>query len=91
MRAGKPEAYRQAIFDSIYCAVRQALNVPEDNQFMNIIEHGASTFRYGSAFGVAQSDGLVFVQITVFDTRTAEQKKELLKRIAALLRKAQAF
>lgn len=85
MRAGKPEAYRQAIFDSVYRAMREALNVPEDDQFMTITEHDASTFRYGAAFGVARSDDLIFVQITVFDTRTADQKKELFKRIAVLL------
>jgi len=85
MRAGKPEAYRQAIFDSVYRAMREALNVPEDDQFMSITEHDASTFRYGAAFGVARSDDLIFVQISVFDTRTADQKKELFKRIAVLL------
>ena len=30
LRAGKPEAYRQAIFDGLYRAMREALNVPED-------------------------------------------------------------
>ena len=28
LRAGKPEAYRQAIFDSLYRAMRETLNVP---------------------------------------------------------------
>jgi hypothetical protein len=35
LRAGKPEAYRQAIFNSFYRAMREALNVPEDDQFMS--------------------------------------------------------
>jgi hypothetical protein len=39
LRAGKPEAYRQAIFDSLYRAMREALNVPEDDQFMTMTEH----------------------------------------------------
>ena len=85
LRAGKPEAYRQAIFDSLYRAMRDALNVPEDDQFMTITEHDAANFRYGNAFGVVRSNDLVFIQITVFDTRTAEQKKALFRRIAALL------
>ena len=85
LRAGKPEAYRQAIFDSLYRAMREALNVPEDDQFMTITEHDAANFRYGNAFGVVRSDDLVFIQITVFDTRTAEQKKVLFRRIAELL------
>jgi 4-oxalocrotonate tautomerase len=85
LRAGKPEAYRQAIFDSLYRAIREALDVPEDDQFMTITEHDAANFRYGAAFGVARSDDLVYIRITVFNTRTAEQKKALFGRIAALL------
>lgn len=85
MRAGKPEAYRQAIFDSLYRAMREALGVPEDDQFMTISEHDAANFRYGNAFGVVRSDDLVYIQITVFDTRTAEQKEVLFRRIAQLL------
>lgn len=85
MRAGKPEAYRQAIFDSLYRAMREALSVPDDDQFMTISEHEASNFRFGNAFGVPRSDDLVFVQITVFNSRTLEQKKALYRRIAGLL------
>ena len=88
MRAGKPESYRQAIFDSLYRAMRDALHVPEDDQFMTITEHDAANFRYGHAFGVTRSDDLVFIMITVFDTRTTEQKKALFRRIAELLRES---
>jgi 4-oxalocrotonate tautomerase len=85
LRAGKPEAYRRAIFDSLYRAMRDALDVPEGDQFMTISEHDAANFRYGAAFGIVRSDDLVLIQITVFDTRTAQQKKVLFGRIAELL------
>jgi 4-oxalocrotonate tautomerase len=85
LRAGKPEAYRQAIFDSLYTAMREALNVPDDDQFMTITEHDPANFRTGNAYGVERSADVVYIQITVFDTRTAEQKKVLFQRIAALL------
>lgn len=85
LRAGKPEAYRQAIFDGLYRAMRDALSVPEDDQFMTITEHDAANFRYGSGYGVARSADVVYIQITVFNTRTAEQKKALFRRIAELL------
>ncbi len=86
LRAGKPEVYRQAIFDSLYRAMREALDVPEDDQFMTIREHDAANFRYGaSCFGITRTDDVVFIQITVFNTRTAEQKKALFKRTAELL------
>src|SRR5207302_395676 len=85
LRAGKPEAYRQAIFDSLYRAMREALSVPEDDQFMTITEHDAANFRYGAYLGPGRSNDLVYIQITVFNTRTAEEKKALFRRIAELL------
>jgi 4-oxalocrotonate tautomerase len=85
MRAGKPEAYRQAIFDGLYGAMREALSVPDDDQFMTITEHDAANFRTGNAYGISRSADVVYIQITVFDTRTAEQKKALFRRIAERL------
>jgi phenylpyruvate tautomerase PptA (4-oxalocrotonate tautomerase family) len=85
LRAGKPEAYREAVFDSLYRAMREALNVPEDDQFMTISEHDAANFRYGNAYGVARSADVVYIQITVFNTRTVKQKTALFRRIAELL------
>ena len=85
LRAGKPEAYRQAIFDGLYRAMREALNVPDDDQFMTISEHADSNFRYGSAYGVSRSADVVYIQITVFSTRTPEQKKALFRCIAERL------
>jgi 4-oxalocrotonate tautomerase len=88
LRAGKPEAYRQAIFDGLYRAMRETLNVPEDDQFMTITEHDAANFRCGDAYGVRRSADVVYIQITVFNTRTPEQKKALFKRTAELLGKS---
>ena len=86
MRAGKPAAYRQAIIDSLYQALREALQVPEDDQFITITEHEAANFRYGATYlGVQRSDDLIYIQVTVFNTRTVEQKRALYKRLAELL------
>jgi len=86
LRAGKPESYRQAIFDSLYRAMREALDVPEDDQFMTIREHEPANFRYSaSCYGVSRNEDVVYIQITVFNTRTAEQKKALFRRTAELL------
>jgi 4-oxalocrotonate tautomerase len=86
MRAGKPAAYRQAVIDSFHRAMREALGVPEDDRFIVITEHDAANFRYGAHYlGIARSDDLLYIQITVFDTRTTEQKKALYRRATALL------
>lgn len=85
LRAGKPEGDRQAIMDGLYRAMRETLSVPEGDQFMTITEHDPANFRTGTAYGVVRSDDVVYIQITVFDTRTAEQKKALFKRTVELL------
>ncbi|AWU96103.1 tautomerase family protein [Azospirillum ramasamyi] len=86
LRAGKPEAYRQAIFDGLYRAMHETFNVPEDDQFMAITEHDAVNFRYSSSYlGVSRGDDLVYIQITASNTRTVEQKKALFARIVELL------
>lgn len=86
LRAGKPPAYRQALFDTLYRAMRETFNVPEDDQFMTITEHDAANFRYSPTYlGVARSDDVVFIQITANNTRSLEQKKALFARIAQLL------
>lgn len=85
MRSGKPDAFRQAIFDGLYRALREALQVPDDDQFMTITEHDASNFRYGAAFGIERSDDLLYIRITIFDTRTIEQKKALFQSISDIL------
>jgi 4-oxalocrotonate tautomerase len=86
LRRGKPAAYRKAICDSLYRAMREALNVPEGDRFILVSEHDEVNFDYGSGWpGIARSDDLVFIQITVHDTRTLAQKKALYRRLVALL------
>lgn len=85
MRSGKSPAYRQAILDGLYRALRDALDVPEGDHFMTLTEHAASNFRTGPAYGVLRSEDVVYIDITVFNTRTAAQKKALFRRIVEVL------
>ena len=86
MRSGKSQAYRDAIFESLYRAMRETFDVPEDDQFMTIVEHEAATFRCNPSYmGMARSDDLVLIQLTVSNTRSLDQKRALFRRIAELL------
>ncbi len=86
LRAGQPAAYRAAIFDSLYQAMRETFNVPEDDQFMTITEHDPENFRVSARYGgVARSDDAVLIQITANNTRSLDQKKAFFRRIAELL------
>lgn len=88
LRRGKPSAYRQAILDGVYAAMRETFDVPEDDRFMLVTEHDEADFVYGANYlGIARSDDLVVIQLTVSNTRTVAQKKALFKRIAERLAK----
>lgn len=86
LRSGKPEAYRQAIIDGVYRALRETFNVPEDDQFMAVTEHDAANFRFGASYlDVKRSEDVVFIQITASNTRTLEAKKALFRRTMEVL------
>lgn len=56
--------------------MREVVNVPEDDQFMTIGEHNASSFRYGaSCFSITRSDDVAFIQITVFKPQTMTTRR----------------
>ena len=86
LRQGKPPHYREAILDGVYGALRETFDVPEDDRFMTISEHDATNFSYGANYlGIARSDDLLMIQLTVSNTRSVEQKKALYRRISANL------
>ena len=86
LRRGKPAAYRKAILDGIYLAMRETFNVPEDDRFMLISEHDADDFSYGADYlGIRRSDDLVIIQLTVSNTRNLAQKQALFGRIVERL------
>lgn len=86
LRRGKSAVYRKAILDSLYQAMHETFDVPEDDRFMTITEHDEDDFSYGkSYFGISRSDDLALIQITVSKTRTVDQKKALYRRIVERL------
>ena len=86
IRAGKPGEFMTALMAEIYQAMRETFDVPEEDRFMVITEHDASTFSFGRAYlGIERSDDLVLIQITANNTRTVEKKKALYARLAERL------
>ena len=82
LRRGKPAAYRKAILDGIYDAMRSVFEVPVGDRFMLISEHDEADFSYDSAYlNIKRSDDLVIIQITANNTRTLDKKKALYRRI----------
>jgi len=82
IRRGKPVAYRKAILDGIYRAMRSTFDVPEEDRFMVINEHDETDFSYSKTYlGIDRTDDLVLVQLTVSNTRTVEKKQALYRQI----------
>jgi 4-oxalocrotonate tautomerase len=78
---------RKAISRGVQRALVETFDVPEDDLFQIITQHepGVEIVRPASYLGIAYSQDLTLIQLTVSDTRTVEQKKRLFARIAALL------
>jgi 4-oxalocrotonate tautomerase len=86
LRKGKPSAYKKAIGDGIYRAMRETFTVPEEDRFMVVTEHEEDGFFYSkSYFNIDRTDDLVIIQITVTNSRNVDQKKALFARIVELL------
>ena len=82
LRKGKPAAYRKAILDGIYGAMRSAFEVPEEDRFMVINEHDEADFSYSKTYlGIARTDDLILIQITANNTRTTEKKKAFFRQL----------
>jgi 4-oxalocrotonate tautomerase len=82
LRRGKPAAYRKAILDGVYRAMRAVFDVPDEDRFMTITEHDEDNFSYSKNYlGIARGDDLVMIQLTVNNTRTVEKKRALYRAI----------
>lgn len=85
--AGKPPAYRKAVSQGVHRALVETFGVPQDDLFQIVTEHVAGTgiVRPTSYLGIDYSDDLILIQLTVSDTRTLAQKKQLFARIVSHL------
>jgi 4-oxalocrotonate tautomerase len=87
MPKGKSVEHRKAISQGVHAALVETFNVPNDDLFQIIAEGApqAEIVHAPSYLGIKYTDDLVLIQITVSDTRDAEQKKQLFLRIAEQL------
>ena len=82
LKRGKPKAYKAAIVEQVYQAMRGTFDVPEDDRFVIVTEHDDDDLDYGREYlGIERSDDFMILQITANNTRTVEQKKALYKSI----------
>jgi 4-oxalocrotonate tautomerase len=83
LSAGKSDDYRSTIGDVIYEAMVSALNVPKDDRFMVIGEHAPANLVADKAYlGIARSEDVVLIQVTLNEGRTVEMKKAFFMAVA---------
>ncbi len=86
LQAGKPKTYGRAIGDAVHRALVETMNVPELDRFQLIVEEPAGGIVYDASYlGIARTDAIVFIQITLNLGRTVEMKKALYAKIADLV------
>jgi len=78
LRAGTPPAYRTALVEGVYAALRETFAVPEGDLFALVLEHEPANFHYGPDYlSIHRGDALVVIQITANATRNMAQKRAL--------------
>ena len=88
LRRGKSAAYKKAISDGVYQALREIFTVPENDRFMVVTDRADEDFFYAPNYlDIEHGPHFVMLQITVTNTRTVEQKQALYARIVELLEK----
>lgn len=86
LRAGTTPAFRKSVGDSIHRALVEAIQIPEADRFQILTEHDAASLVYDPGYlGIARTDGVLFIQITLSAGRSLELRKALFKAIAARL------
>src|SRR5262245_14656356 len=79
---GKSADYRKTIGEVVYDAIVQALNAPKNDRFQVITEHPAEDFIFDpNYFGIARSKDCIFVQLTLSEGRTVDQKRAFYKAV----------
>ncbi len=76
-------AFAKRVGNVVYHSMRDTINVPADDNFQILNEHEARGLNFEPSYlGIAHTDELVLIQITLNEGRTVEQKKLLYKSIA---------
>lgn len=86
VRLGTPSDTKKAIVSGIHQALVDAIGMPADELFNLVTEYQPEDFHYDRRFnGIARSDNLVVVEITMRRGRSDAMKKALYAAIAANL------
>ncbi|MEG0859182.1 MAG: tautomerase family protein [Pseudomonas sp.] len=76
-------AHLQTVGQVVYAAMKRTIDVPDHDNFQVLTEHDGDRLVYDPQYlGIQRTEGQVFIQITLSEGRTTEQKKALYQAIA---------
>jgi 4-oxalocrotonate tautomerase len=80
---GRAADLRRRLGDAVHRALVETIDVPELDRFQLLTEHEPGDLVYDSSYlGIARSDNIVIVQITLSAGRSLAQKRRLYDAIA---------
>jgi 4-oxalocrotonate tautomerase len=80
---GKDAEYRRVIGEVVYDAIVDIMKAPQHDRFQTIVEHPPEGFIFDPDYlGIARTDDCIFIQVTLNEGRTLEQKRAFYKAIA---------
>lgn len=80
---GTDKAHKAQIVAGIHDALVEAIGMPQDELFNQVSEYGADEFFYDRGFnGIARSDKLIVIEITMRRGRSDAMKRDLYAAIA---------
>ncbi len=83
LACGKTEQYRRSVGEIVYEAMIATLNVPANDRFQIIAEHSECDFIIDRTYlGVARTDDVIVIQVTLNAGRTIELKRAFYKAVA---------
>ena len=83
LRKGRSAEFRRRLGDAVHRAMVETIGVPELDRFQILTEHEPGDLVYDPGYlGIARTNDIVIIQITISAGRTLPQKRALFRRIA---------
>jgi 4-oxalocrotonate tautomerase len=80
---GKSPDYRRTVGEVVYDAMVATLNAPKDDRFQVITEHPPNgVIADPSYLGIRRTKDCIFIQLTLNEGRTIDQKRAFYKAVA---------
>jgi 4-oxalocrotonate tautomerase len=80
---GKSPDYRRTVGEVVYDAMVATLNAPKDDRFQVITEHPPNgVIADPSYLGIRRTKDCIFIQLTLNEGRTLDQKRAFYKAVA---------